>query len=85
MMRISFSEDAWDEYTKWQREDKAISIKLNKLLKEIRRNPTKGVGKPELLKHDLAGFWSRRIDQEHRIVYRVLDDEIRVVSCRYHY
>ena len=84
-MRISFSEDAWDEYSHWQQKNQLMVQKINSLLKEIIRDPTKGSGKPELLKHDLSGFWSRRIDQEHRIIYRVLDDEIRIISCRYHY
>jgi len=80
-MRIVFSENAWKDYQSWQKEDK----KINRLIKDIIRNPTEGIGKPEALKFDLAGYWSRRIDREHRIVYQWDEDEIRIYSCRYHY
>ncbi|MEA1878985.1 MAG: Txe/YoeB family addiction module toxin [Bacteroidota bacterium] len=84
-MKISFSPKAWGHYTTWQMEDKSKIKKINHLLKEIQRSPFTGTGKPEPLKHRLSGRWSRKIDTEHRLVYQVLDDEIRIHSCRYHY
>lgn len=85
MMRIVFSKNAWEEYTSWQSEDKQMLKKINELIKDIQRHPNEGIGKPEPLKYDLAGFWSRRIDREHRLVYQVIDQEILIYSCRYHY
>lgn len=85
MRRITFSKISWEEYISWQTEDKQMLKKINKLIKEIQRHPYKGIGKPEPLKYDLAGFWSRRIDREHRLVYQVIDQEILIYSCRYHY
>ena len=84
-MRITFSTNSWEEYTSWQRDDKHILKKINELIKDIQRHPFEGIGKPEPLKFDLAGFWSRRIDREHRLVYQVIDNEILIYSCRYHY
>lgn len=84
-MKITFSENAWEDYLSWQQEDKKILKKINDLIKDIQRNKNTGIGKPEPLKYDLAGFWSRRIDLEHRLVYQVLENEILVYSCRYHY
>jgi toxin YoeB len=84
-MRITFSINAWDDYTSWQSEDKKILKKINELIKDIERTPYEGMGKPEPLKYDLAGLWSRRIDREHRLVYRVGENEILIYSCRYHY
>jgi toxin YoeB len=84
-MKFGFSERAWKDYLYWQSADGRMIRKINALLKDISRHPTSGLGKPEALKHDLAGFWSRRIDQEHRLVYRVAGDEIHVFSCRFHY
>lgn len=84
-MKILFSEQAWSEYLNWQSTDKRMIRKINALLKDIARHPNKGLGKPEMLKHDLAGLWSRRIDQEHRLVYKAGDDELKVYSCRFHY
>lgn len=69
----------------WQQEDKKILRKINSLIKEIQRTPFKGKGKPEPLKFDLSGFWSRRIDREHRLVYKIENDEVLIFSCRYHY
>jgi toxin YoeB len=77
--------NAWEEYTSWQSEDKQMLKKINELIKDIQRHPNEGIGKPEPLKYDLAGFWSRRIDREHRLVYQVIDQEILIYSCRYHY
>ncbi len=84
-MRITFSLNAWEEYTSWQREDSRILAKINELIKDIERSPYEGLGKPEPLKYDLAGLWSRCIDREHRLVYRVNDNEILIYSCRFHY
>ena len=85
MMRITFSKNSWEEYTSWQTEDKQMLRKINELIKDIQRHPHEGIGKPEPLKYDLAGFWSRRIDREHRLVYQVIDQEILIYSCRYHF
>ena len=84
-MRITFSKNAWEDYVSWQTEDKRILRKINELIEAIQRNPFGGIGKPEPLKYDLAGFWSRRIDREHRLVYQVINNEILIYSCRYHY
>jgi toxin YoeB len=84
-MTITFSENAWEEYISWQNEDKKILKKINELFKNIQRHPFEGIGKPEPLKFDLKGFWSRRIDREHRLVYQVIENEILIYSCRYHY
>lgn len=84
-MTITFSENAWDDYLYWQKVDKNIVKKINKLIKEIQRTPFEGSGRPEKLRYDLAGYWSRRIDQEHRLVYQVDEDQILVYSCRFHY
>lgn len=84
-MRITFSKNAWEDYTSWQSEDKKMLKKINELIKEIQRTPYEGMGKPEPLKYDLAGLWSRRIDREHRLVYEATEDEILIYSCRYHY
>ena len=85
MMRITFSKNSWEEYTSWQVEDKQMLRKINELIKDIQRHPFEGIGKPEPLKYDLAGFWSRRIDREHRLVYQIIDNELLIYSCRYHY
>lgn len=84
-MPIKFSDLAWDDYLYWQTNDRATIKRINTLLKEIQRSPFEGIGKPEPLKHNLSGFWSRRIDEEHRLVYSVQDDTILVAQCRYHY
>ncbi len=84
-MRITFSKNAWDDYLSWQSEDKKMLKKINELIKDIQRNPFTGIGKPEPLKFDLAGYWSRRIDREHRIVYQVINNDLLIYSCRYHY
>lgn len=84
-MRILFEEKAWLEYQYWQDNDRRIVRKINALLKDTTRHPRSGLGKPEMLKHDLAGLWSRRIDHEHRLVYLVEDDKLIVYSCRFHY
>ena len=84
-MKIAFSQNSWEDYLSWQSEDKKILKKINSLIKDIQRTPYQGLGKPEPLKYDLAGLWSRRIDREHRLVYQVIRDELFVYSCRYHY
>lgn len=84
-MRIIFMNDAWEDYLYWQQTDKSMLRKINQLIKEIRRTPFDGTGKPEPLKENLAGFWSRRIDLEHRLVYKIENDSIVVLQCRYHY
>ncbi|MFI0546592.1 MAG: Txe/YoeB family addiction module toxin [Brachymonas sp.] len=84
-MKLVFSEQAWEDYLYWQTHDKKILQRINALLKEIMRSPYAGTGKPEALKHALAGYWSRRINAEHRLVYKALENEIWVVQLRYHY
>lgn len=84
-MNIQFSSRAWEDYLYWQQFDKKILKKVNELLKDIARSPHDGIGKPEPLKHALSGFWSRRITDEHRIVYRVEGKIIQVAQVRYHY
>lgn len=84
-MTIIFSKNAWDDYTAWLNEDKKILRKINELIKDIQRTPFTGKGKPESLKYDLAGYWSRRIIIEHRLVYRYENDNIFIISCKYHY
>jgi toxin YoeB len=84
-MRITFSQNSWEEYVSWQTDDKKMLRKINELIQDIQRNPFEGIGKPEFLKYDLAGYWSRRIDREHRLVYSVSANELEIVSCRFHY
>jgi toxin YoeB len=84
-MRIIFSKNAWEDYVSWQTEDKKTLRKINNLIKEIQRTPYEGTGKPEPLKFDLAGLWSRRIDLEHRLVYKIEDNDLLVYACRFHY
>lgn len=84
-MRILFTPRAWDDYVSWQVGDRKTLRRINALVADIVRNGNTGIGKPEELRHTLAGYWSRRIDQEHRLVYRIRDDAIEVVACRFHY
>lgn len=84
-MRIVFSNHAWDDYLHWQKTDRRIVQRINALIEAIRRTPFEGVGKPEPLRHALSGYWSRRIDETHRIVYAVEGDELRIAQLRYHY
>lgn len=84
-MQISFHENAWEDYLWWQQNDRQLLKRLNLLIKDIERDPFSGIGKPEALKHDLQGFWSRRISDEHRIVYQVDSDTIYIAQCRGHY
>ena len=84
-MLITFSSHAWEDYTTWLKEDRKMLLKINQLIKEIQRTPFDGIGKPEALKYDLAGYWSRRIDREHRLVYKIDNETLIILSCRYHY
>ena len=84
-MKLAFEDRAWDHYLYWQEHDKATYRKINALIKECLRHPFEGTGKTEPLKGDLAGFWSRRIDREHRLVYRAPPQTLEILSCRYHY
>ena len=84
-MYITFNDTSWNEYLFWQKNDKQKLNKINELLKDISRNPNEGIGKPEALKHKYIGYWSRRIDEEHRLIYKVIDDEILILKCRFHY
>jgi toxin YoeB len=84
-MRIIFSKNAWEDYLSWQSEDKKTLKKINSLIIEIQRTPYEGIGKPEPLKFDLSGLWSRRIDLEHRLVYSRDGDDILIYACKYHY
>ena len=85
MKKITVSKNAWEDYVSWQKEDKKILRKINELIKDIQRSPYEGIGKPEALRYDLAGYWSRRIGLEHRLVYQFHNEEILIYSCRYHY
>jgi toxin YoeB len=84
-MILSFADDAWSDYLYWQQQDKKVLKKINRLIKEIERNPFEGIGEPEPLKYNWSGYWSRRITIEHRLVYKVLDEQILIAQCRYHY
>jgi toxin YoeB len=84
-MRLIFSKNSWEDYLSWQSEDNKVLKKINELIKDTERSPNEGLGKPEPLKYDLAGLWSRRIDREHRLVYQVSGNDILIYSCRFHY
>ena len=84
-MKFVFVEESWEDYLYWQKTDKKMLQKINALLKDISLTPFDGIGKPEALKHKYRGFWSRRIDQEHRLIYKVTDTEILIAKCRFHY
>ncbi len=84
-MKNIFSTQAWTDYLHWQKTEKKTLKRINLLIKDIQRTPFEGLGKPEQLKHQLSGFWSRRIDQEHRIVYKVEKNELQIAGLRHHY
>ena len=88
-MKLRWSEGAWEDYNRWQKEDPKVFEKINSLIRNIKQTPFRGLGKPEALKHTLSGWWSRRITDEHRLVYRVsgkADDQVlEIAQCRYHY
>jgi len=84
-MKLVFTDLAWEDYVYWQKQDRKMVERINQLIKDIQRNPYAGIGKPEPLKHALSGFWSRRIDDEHRMVYRIEADQLQIAQLRYHY
>lgn len=84
-MRLTFSDEAWEDYLHWQKQDRRMVERINKLIKEVQRDPFVGLGKPEPLKHALSGFWSRRITDEHRMVYRVSEVALEIAQLRFHY
>lgn len=84
-MKYVFVDESWEDYLYWQKTNRRILDKINDLLKDIIRHPFAGLGKPEPLKYKYQGYWSRRIDNEHRLIYRVKDDEIYIAKCRFHY
>ena len=84
-MKIIFSSQAWDDYLHWQQTDRKVLKRINDLIKEITRTPFEGTGKPEPLRHTLAGYWSRRIDDEHRLVYKIEGEAVLIAQARYHY
>lgn len=85
MKPIEFDPSAFEDLAWWAQQDRAQAIRIIKLIRDLQRDPFAGIGKPEPLRHELTGCWSRRIDQEHRLVYQVLADKIRILACRYHY
>ncbi|WP_089728978.1 Txe/YoeB family addiction module toxin [Candidatus Thiosymbion oneisti] len=82
---ISWHQKAWNDYLYWQQNDKRVLKRVNTLIKDMKRNPFDGIGKPEQLKHEWSGFWSRRINDKHRLVYTFQDGNIIIAQCRYHY
>ena len=82
---VHFTREAWEQYLYWQATDRNMLKRINQLIKDCTRDPFVGIGKPEPLKRDLAGFWSRRIDDVHRLVYKYENDELYIISCRFHY
>jgi len=84
-VNLIFAPQAWEDYLYWQRNDSRVMARINSLIKEIMRSPHQGIGKPEPLKYALQGFWSRRINTEHRIVYKVIGKDILIAQLRYHY
>ena len=85
MRNLEFDSSGFEDLAWWVEKDRKKALKIIKLIKEIQKNPFEGIGKPEPLKHDLSGCWSRRIDSEHRLVYQVSEEKIRILACRYHY
>jgi toxin YoeB len=84
-MKIEWAQEAWEDYLYWQQADKATLKRINALIKDCCRDPFVGIGKPEPLKHHLTGYWSRRIDETHRLVYAVEDGRLKIAQCRHHY
>lgn len=85
MRSLKFTDESWNSYLYWQQQDRKTFKRINDLIKDAPRDPFAGIGKPEALKHSLSGCWSRRIDETNRLVYMVNDDELIIISCRYHY
>jgi toxin YoeB len=84
-VKVVFSEHAWEDYLNWQKTDRKVALRINVLIRDIQRDPFDGIGKPEALRHALSGYWSRRITDEHRIVYKVEGDAVMIAQLRYHY
>lgn len=84
-MKLIFANNAWEDYLFWQQTDKKITQRINQLIKDIQRNKYQGIGKPEPLKHNLSGYWSRRINSEHRLVYKIENDSVLIAQLKYHY
>ncbi|MGH9060099.1 MAG: Txe/YoeB family addiction module toxin [Acidimicrobiales bacterium] len=84
-MKLVWDESAWDDYVWWQAQDRKVLRRINALIKDVDRNGNGGIGKPERLKHGFQGYWSRRITEEHRLVYKISGQEIRIAACRHHY
>lgn len=84
-MKFVFADESWEDYLYWQRTDKVKLKRINELLKDIARNSNIGLGKPEPLRFKYAGYWSKRIDEQHRLIYRIVEDEIHILKCRFHY
>ncbi len=84
-MSLIFAEKAWEDYLYWQKTDPKIVKRINAIIKDIQRSPFEGIGKPEPLKHGLSGYWSRRITDEHRLIYKVSSDQVLIAQMRYHY
>lgn len=85
MRKLMFTDEAWESYLYWQTQDRKTLKRINDLIQAAQREPFVGIGKPEPLKHSLSGYWSRRIDESNRLVYMANDDELIIISCRYHY
>jgi toxin YoeB len=84
-MPLVWDSNAWDDYLRWQTQDRKVLQRINLLIQDVVRSGNEGIGKPEPLKHDFTGYWSRRITDEHRLVYKVTKDAVRIAACRYHY
>ncbi|MCB1674021.1 MAG: Txe/YoeB family addiction module toxin [Pseudomonadales bacterium] len=84
-MMLAWAATAWEDYLYWQQQDKQMLKRINLLIKDIQRQPFVGIGEPEPLRHNWSGYWSRRIDKEHRLVYKATDDLLIIAQCRYHY
>ena len=84
-MKYIFVDESWEDYLYWQTTDKKMLKRINDLLKDIARNPYNGIGKPEPLKHKYQGYWSRRINEKHRLIYKIREEEILIAKCRFHY
>jgi toxin YoeB len=84
-VKVTLADDGWEDYLYWQAQDRRILKRVNQLVEDISRNENEGIGKPEPLRHEWAGWWSRRITQEHRLIYRVSDDGVAIAACRFHY
>jgi toxin YoeB len=84
-VKLVWDPNAWEDYLWWQAQDRRVLKRINQLIQDVIRNVNDGIGKPEPLKHDFAGYWSRRITEEHRLVHKIAEDEVRIDACRYHY